>query len=98
MNRQRVLVTAPGSSEFDDVREVLKNVITDLGAEYVRLDYGETGIFDGVRGLPGMLSDIFLVIADLTYLNPFVMMELGSAFAILNPIISLYKDLTSALK
>jgi TIR domain-containing protein len=98
MSRQRVLFTAPGSREFDDVREVLKNVITDLGAEYVRLDYGEIGILDGVRSIPVMLSDISLVVADLTDSNPFVMLELGAALALVKPIISLRQDLTSRWK
>ena len=94
--RKKVFVTAPASAPFDAVRAAVKVVLHGLGADYVRLEYAHTGTLGGVRGLPDMIEGSDLVVADLTDMNPFVLMEVGAAIGQRKPVLTLTRGVNTA--
>jgi hypothetical protein len=94
--RKKIFVTAPANAPFDAVRAAVKAVLDDFGAEYVRLDYAKTGTLGGVRALPDMIGSSDLVIADLTGMNPFVLMEVGAAIGQRKPLLTLTQSVNTA--
>ena len=93
---KKVFVTAPANAPFDAVRAAVKAVLDNLGAEYVRLEYVHTGTLGGVRGLPDMIESSDLIIADLTDMNPFVLMEVGAAIGQRKPVLTLTQSVNTA--
>lgn len=94
--RKKIFVTAGSSASFDAVRAAVKAVLNDLGAEYVRLDYAQTGTLGGVRVLPDIIESSDLVIADLTGMPPFVLMEVGAAIGQRKPLLTLTQSVNTA--
>ena len=93
---QKAFVTAPANAPFDAVRHAVRSVLDHLGAEYVRLEYTATGTLAGVRGLPDIIEVCDLIVADLTGMNPFVLMEVGVALGQRKQVLILTQSVNTA--
>lgn len=89
--RGTCFVTAPASAEFREVRDLIANVLTELGV--TPLTFG-LALRQSPSGLASTMAvrDADLVVADITSFNPNVMYELGLAHAFGKPTILLAQD------
>ena len=94
MGSQKIFFTSPGSREFDDLRSMIRAVVEDLGAEYLRVSYSEG--LKMAQDLVDIITPLDLVVADLTDNNHFVILEVGVAFGLGKPIILLSQDAGNA--